>query len=52
MYRSNQGFQKRPSGYEAHSQFQAPNNTYQANNFDINLYEDWQDKTVYTINAL
>ena len=26
-----------------------PTNVYQGNDFTINLYEDWQDKTVYTI---
>jgi len=29
-----------------------PAKSYQGNGFTIDLYDDWQDKTVYSITAL
>jgi hypothetical protein len=31
------------------AQFPPPNIAYKANDFSLRLYEDWQDKTLYTI---
>lgn len=33
----------------APSQVKPPGKTFQANDFALNLYEDWQDQTIYTL---
>jgi hypothetical protein len=38
-----------PGQPPAPSKLKPPEETFQANDFTINIYEDWQDKTIYTL---